>query len=267
MERNNKRWGFLMAMGIMLLFWAVEYGILMLAFGIQAVILASMGKEVTLNDDVSTLQIFVTLASTVVFLWIAWAKKWVLPEDYRKKGMPGIHALLLVVMLLGTSFGVSTLAEFMGLPDFAGDIIESMVGNPWGVLAISIVGPIGEELLFRETAIPLLQKNGWSASGAIFISALLFGITHMNPVQIFYAGILGLMLGWVFVRTKSILPCMGLHILNNLLSVILFYCSDTPDATYVEMFGTIGAVCIMTAGLVTAGLIFYYLRNRLKEMY
>lgn len=267
MERDKRKWGLLMALGIMLLFWAVESGVYMLSWGILAITQLYMGLTVSVRDNVSNLQILVTLVSTAVFFGLAWGMKWMRAEDYRTKGLPLNHALLLVVMLLGMSFGVSCLAEILNLSDVAGDVIEGMVGNPWGILAISIVGPLGEELLYRETAIPLLQKNGWSVGSAIFISALLFGITHMNPVQIFYAGILGLMLGWVFVRTKSILPCMGLHIINNLLSVILFYSSENPDATYVEMFGTGGAVAIMVAGLLAAGLVFCYLRNRLEEMY
>ena len=97
------------------------------------------------------------------------------------------------------------------------DILQSGWG---GILAIAIVGPILEELLFRGAITKaLLQK--FSPGKAIFISALIFGIFHINPVQILPAFLIGLLLGWIYYKTASLIPCILMHILNNSLSVYL----------------------------------------------
>ena len=97
------------------------------------------------------------------------------------------------------------------------DILQSGWG---GILAIAIVGPVLEELLFRGAITKaLLQK--YSPGTAIVISALIFGVFHINPIQILPAFLIGLLLGWIYYKTASLIPCILMHILNNSLSVYL----------------------------------------------
>ena len=56
---------------------------------------------------------------------------------------------------------------------------------------------------------------------AILITALIFGVIHINPAQVVNAFFLGLLLGWLFYRTGSLWPSICAHILNNSLSVLL----------------------------------------------
>jgi hypothetical protein len=55
----------------------------------------------------------------------------------------------------------------------------------------------------------------WRNVGAIAFTALIFGLIHLNPWQFFYALYLGAWLGWVYVRTRSIWPCVAGHAVNN----------------------------------------------------
>ena len=47
------------------------------------------------------------------------------------------------------------------------------------------------------------------------ISALIFGVIHLNPVQIVFGALYGLLLGWLTWRTGSLLPSIVVHVANN----------------------------------------------------
>lgn len=84
-------------------------------------------------------------------------------------------------------------------------------------LMYAIFPAILEELLFRGLILKhLLPYGKW---GAILISALLFGVTHMNPRQILFAFVIGVLLGICYEYTGSLLLPMMIHLINNSISV------------------------------------------------
>ncbi len=100
---------------------------------------------------------------------------------------------------------------------------ESLVSGErglWGsVLALVVVAPVTEELLFRGLILRGFLRN-YSVRKSIIASALLFGALHLNPWQFVPATVIGLWLGWVYVKTRSLLPCIFAHALNNGLSLL-----------------------------------------------
>lgn len=58
---------------------------------------------------------------------------------------------------------------------------------------------------------------------ALFISSLLFGLIHFNVQQVFYATILGYLIGLSSYYTDSIYPSIILHFINNFLSIVFTY--------------------------------------------
>ncbi|SHI05725.1 hypothetical protein SAMN02745823_02132 [Sporobacter termitidis DSM 10068] len=88
------------------------------------------------------------------------------------------------------------------------------------LLAVGIVGPIFEELLFRGLVFGELRKLT-KVRVAIFIQALLFGVYHMNLIQGAYAFLIGILLGYVYYRSNSIFAPMLVHITVNSSSVLL----------------------------------------------
>ena len=93
---------------------------------------------------------------------------------------------------------------------------QMMVEAPaWAMLlAIAVVPGIFEELAFRGIILTGLQKNTKSSS-AIFVSAAFFGITHGILQQSINAFAIGLLLGYIAVRTGSLLPTIVMHVLHN----------------------------------------------------
>jgi len=128
---------------------------------------------------------------------------------------------------------ISSLADF--LPDLMEDTFATIEDSWLGILAIAVVGPILEEMLFRGAITKELLKH-YNPTLAILLSALIFGIFHINPAQILTAFLLGLLLAWLYYKTRSLVPGILVHILNNSLSV--YFTHTYPDAhNFAEILG------------------------------
>ena len=86
--------------------------------------------------------------------------------------------------------------------------------------AVVFVAPVTEELLFRGLILPRLRDRFGRAS-AIGASALLFGVFHLDPLAAVYATVMGVVLGVVADRARSVLPAIALHAGFNALPVLL----------------------------------------------
>lgn len=95
---------------------------------------------------------------------------------------------------------------------FAGGVIYELLGS-------CLVIPLAEELLYRGVVYKRL-RNLFGVSAGIVLSALIFGLVHANLVQFMYAGMLGLLLAYLFeVTGKLYVPVLG-HIAANLAAVV-----------------------------------------------
>jgi membrane protease YdiL (CAAX protease family) len=108
------------------------------------------------------------------------------------------------------------------MPEFLQDIFEAIMVKQVFAIAIILIGiipAITEEMLFRGVVLNGFKEN-YSDKKAILISALLFGIIHLNPWQFVTAFIIGIVMAWVCIKTKSIILCMYMHLFNNTIGVI-----------------------------------------------
>ena len=108
------------------------------------------------------------------------------------------------------------------MPEFLQDVFDSVLANEYIIISIVLVGIIPafvEEMLFRGVILYGFKEN-YSWKKAIIISSILFGLIHLNPWQFVTAFIIGIICAWICLQTKSILPCMYMHLFNNLLSVL-----------------------------------------------
>ncbi len=94
-----------------------------------------------------------------------------------------------------------------------------LVTPPWVIiLVVVIIGPIVEELIFRKVMIDKLSIYGDRL--AVVVSALAFGLFHGNFFQLFYATALGLVLGYLYTKTRrSIYNCL-LHMAVNFMGTV-----------------------------------------------
>jgi len=91
-----------------------------------------------------------------------------------------------------------------------------------------------------------LQKN------ALVISALLFASVHCNLFQIPYALFAGFVLSWIALATGSIIPCIILHFLNNVVSIVFMRYASLPHF-YLIFFLTMGILALISAFFIFIG--------------
>jgi len=93
-------------------------------------------------------------------------------------------------------------------------------GEFTAILYTSVLAPVFEEIVFRGVFLRsfLARYPRWPA---IAFSALLFGFAHLNIYQFSLAFPMGLLLGWLFERSHSLIPCITLHVAFNTAAVAL----------------------------------------------
>lgn len=133
---------------------------------------------------------------------------------------------------------------------------------PLSLLVAVFIGPVAEEFIFREIILRGLLGTR-PAARAVIWSAALFGIAHLNPWQGLGAFCLGLLVGWGYVRTRSLALCIAAHVLNNFVAALAPILPPwIPGATgpmdYTKLqfqplwFTTVGAVVFVVAMIVFA---------------
>ena len=113
------------------------------------------------------------------------------------------------------------------------EMMGQMTGGPlWSsFLVTAIFAPIFEEWMCRGVVLRGLltrMKPVW----AIVISALFFALIHLNPWQALNAFIIGLVMGYVYYRTGSLLLTMLIHFVNNGTAVITAQIAGTDETEY-----------------------------------
>ncbi len=119
------------------------------------------------------------------------------------------YFLALIGMLIGTVVSNALGASEVNI---AHVIVDSSVIPR--ILYVGILAPIFEELIFRKLLIDHLLPRG--KFFAIIVSALSFGLFHGNFNQFFFATLLGLVFGYVYVKTGKIYYSMGFHFIINM---------------------------------------------------
>ncbi len=90
----------------------------------------------------------------------------------------------------------------------------------FGALAICVAAPICEELLFRGLLFPSLRGRIGTAA-AVIVTGLSFGAVHVvgSPVEALpLLAIFGGLLCLLYVKTRSLIPCMVVHSINNVIT-------------------------------------------------
>lgn len=126
----------------------------------------------------------------------------------------------LVLVLVPALAVVLSAQWFLHLPHWAaGKWLATLIAHPLLALIFGcLLGPATEELLFRGALLPGLLRN-YRPAVAIGQSALLFGLFHVNPAQVVNAFLMGLLLGWLYYRSRSLWLCVYLHGLYNALAL------------------------------------------------
>ena len=103
---------------------------------------------------------------------------------------------------------------------------DSILGYVFLFLAVVIVAPIGEEVVFRGFLQKFLEDHWKDITRAVLVTSLFFAMIHFNPFRTIQIYILGVVLGFLSWKTKSELPSIMLHSINNGAAYILSIFDD-----------------------------------------
>lgn len=147
-----------------------------------------------------------------------------------------------------TTFGVSK----PEMPDLLQPTLVSLLLN---IVSTAVLPALVEEMIFRGYILGTFRPHGDGL--AVVLSAALFALFHGNVLQIPFAFILGLAMGYLTVQTDSIWPAVMLHFTNNLMSVLLsFFGKYSPGQESVittVVFAVVAAVGAVILTVVLRG--------------
>ncbi|WP_320053705.1 type II CAAX endopeptidase family protein [uncultured Acetobacteroides sp.] len=137
---------------------------------------------------------------------------------FRKFDIQIVPFLLLFV--LGFGYASDYVTSLIPIPDFMRTLFSQMFSfSIWGFALVCIAAPLLEEVLCRGIFLRSFLEN-YSGKKAILWSAIIFAAIHMNPWQAIPAFIIGYFMGWLFYRTKSLLPSIVVHFINNIVAYV-----------------------------------------------
>ncbi|MEG2597263.1 MAG: CPBP family intramembrane glutamic endopeptidase, partial [Oscillospiraceae bacterium] len=111
-----------------------------------------------------------------------------------------------------------------------------------------LLGPILEEVIFRGFFLKFLQRFG--SAFAIVFSAILFSLFHMNTIQLVPPFLIGLILGFVTVQSKSIVPAIIIHGVNNGVCFLMDEGFSNPEMLSFWIANSIFLVCAIGSLIV-----------------
>lgn len=161
-----------------------------------------------------------SVLTIVLFLRLRWT---LVGRDYLRS-RPWTALVWTGVATLGTIIPSIWLDEQLSLdmPEHVERLLVDIMRQPLGYLFIGILAPVAEEVVFRGAVLRslLTVMEGRWRWGAIAVSAVIFGAVHGNESQFLHAVLTGVLLGWMYERTRSIVPGLVCHWVNNSLAFL-----------------------------------------------
>ena len=132
--------------------------------------------------------------------------------------------------------GALTLAAFSWCAQFFPSFLARMLGGSKGFelgdtpffaqwVVIAVLAPLVEELFFRGILLHRAIRH-WGTTRGLVLTSLFFGALHMNPIGVFA---FGLLLGVLYLRTRSLWVTTLAHLLNNTLPLLAIAAPHTTQ--------------------------------------
>jgi sodium transport system permease protein len=239
---------------------------------------AATGLLTALKDDSVSRQIWFAAAGTIVVFGLV---PWLISTRQRIRLVPGFQlrrpaifallgAILLGVSLWPLAHELFVLTERVGFGSISPDALRRLAPqvevrlSAWRQLspllilgAFAFAPALFEEFFFRGYLLGAL-RNRWPAWAAISATALLFGVFHLSVgglaavERVVTSTFLGLVLGWLCWRTRSIWPGVVTHSLHNGILLSLAYWKDKlPGGAMASESGQLPAMLTLSAAALS----------------
>jgi membrane protease YdiL (CAAX protease family) len=130
----------------------------------------------------------------------------------------------------------------------------------WFLIAnVALVPAVCEEIMFRSYLHRLLE-NAYGILAALILTGVLFGLFHLRLTQLIPLSMIGILLGYVTVKTGSVYPAMLMHLLHNGGTVTAVHVH--PEVIDMAEADAMPPLFLVAASLVLTGYLIYLLRHR-----
>ena len=153
----------------------------------------------------------------------------VAPIENSKRGFNPVTILTGVVLLIAISIVLAPLSEVLPADR------RTLPEGTFTLISVVILAPIFEEMIFRGRLYNIFHHNG-SPLTAASLSALAFGMVHLEPIVIIEALVVGVVLSYFYIVRCSIIAPIILHMCNNALAYALLVLSYR-DESFMELLG------------------------------
>ena len=220
-----------------IIYWFVFLAVQIIAGGIiQGIYLLWKGSGAVMDatGTILTMTLF-SVATVALFLW----QKWAVVSRHWVRTRPWAVLFWCLLAAFGSLIPSVWLEEIMPpLPNIIEEELDMILRQRMGYLVVGLLAPLAEELVFRGAILRSLLKWNSRPWVAIVISAALFSAAHLNPAQIPHTFLIGLLLGWMYWRTDSIVPGVVFHWVNNTVAYVLYNFYPNPDLKLIDLFGS-----------------------------
>jgi len=208
-------------------------------------VIAAYFAQVILDDQIPVL-LLCNLLTIGIYLLTAPIRRHSLRNHFSLYSIPAKAIPPLVLFGFSANLTLNILLPYLPFPESWWESYEAMssfIPTEIAVipmLAVSIIGPIAEELCYRGLIYTRL-KQGMGGLLAALISSLVFGAVHGTMIWFCYAFPLGLLMVWLFHRFQSLWASIVFHVAFNLVNFFISYLPETPlmILSYIGCAGTV----------------------------
>lgn len=134
------------------------------------------------------------------------------------------------IILSGTVWVIAAQIVLEPLMAMLPSIENAGVGRGfWACVTAVVLAPVFEEILCRGLVLEAVRRR-WGDAVAVLISALFFGLVHVEPSTALAGFVVGGIFGTIYIRTHSLFSTIILHSINNAFAfaLICFGLDDVP---------------------------------------
>lgn len=185
--------------------------------------------------------------------------------------------ILFLVLAMGIGYALNLVSMTINL------MIQAMMGDGSGgvnpvedvlnemnvgtMLYVAFIAPYIEELIFRKILLDRIRPFGDKA--AILFTAILFGLMHGNLSQLLYATGIGIILGYVAVKTGRIYYSVLLHMIINgssvLLTILMMVLVGPLEGLYFPLTAVVGLSVIFLIIAAFINILLYRKKTKLSR--
>jgi len=167
-------------------------------------------------------------------------------------------------------FGIVTpISSLIPMPESVKELFLDLSRQTgiFSFILMVVAAPLLEELIFRGIILDGLLTR-YSTVKSILLSSFLFGFVHLNPWQFVTGFILGIFIGWVYYRTKSLVYPIIIHATANLTGFLMRIFLDidsTADETLLETYNGLNNLIFSIIGSVVILWVCIFFLNRMLD--